>query len=82
MRFRVTKTVGEYIDAVFQAENREAAYRIVREAYDQAGEKTISVQDYQSVWIAWDRRWFQAAAAGGNDFTRGGPRQGSNWTGD
>jgi len=78
----VIRTVGEYIDAVFQAENREAAYRIVREVYGQARAKLISVQDYQSVWTAWDRRWFKAGSGGGNDFSRGGPRHGSNWTGD
>ena len=74
-------TIGEYIEAVMRAESREAAYRIVREVYGQARGKEISVSDYQSVWTAWDQRWF-GAASGGNDFSRGGPRSGSNWTGD
>jgi len=74
-------TIGQYIDAVMQAESRDAAYRIVREVYDQAVAKRFSVDEYNSVWGAWDRRWFRPTS-GGHDYMRGGPRDGSSWTGD
>jgi len=75
-------TVGEYIEQIRVADTDTAAYAVTREAYAEAVAKTLSVDEWNQVWIAFNRRSRGVPVTDTSDYWRGGPRDDGNWTGD
>jgi len=74
-------SIGHYIEQIRHADTDDAAFAVVRAAYDAAVAKAITVEEYNALWLELSRR-HDPDSRSGDDFSRGGPRSGCNWTGD
>lgn len=75
-------TVADYIERIRTAESDEAAWEVRREAYQASVAKRLTVDEWNNVAIAFDRRARGEPVTDTSDYWRGGPRDGGNWTGD
>lgn len=75
-------TRQDYIDAVNTAPTSTASWMHVHESWIAMLAKAITRDDYHAVWHAWHDRWNRLGTESGSEYARGGPRYGSNWSGD
>ena len=75
-------TVQDYIERIRTADSHEAAWEVRSEAYNAAVAKQLTVDEWNDVAIAFNRRARGEPVTDSSDYWRGGPRADGNWTGD
>ena len=78
-------TLAESLEAVRNGETFEASYAAVTHVLQRTLRGEMTVADYDAAWAELKVRWLDECRARGllaSDQARGGPRVGSNWTGD
>jgi hypothetical protein len=77
-------TIDDQMAALATSETYEAAWEVMRAVLLGVTTQTYTLAEYEAAWESFYDKWQNEYATRGSRsaYMRGGPRSGSNWTGD
>ena len=78
-------SITESLDAIRNGATYDESHAVVKEILQRVLRREMTTADYEAAWGVFKVRWPEECRASGlmrSDQERGGPRCGSNWTGD